>query len=149
MGIDKTKLEWILIAMTGVILIFTFVDFGNDPIQKEVAVNTSGGYEDYPLIAWKDTQEKWNGKQGDIVKIKYRVFNRETFIQVVNNEGELVHIQPFERSPWDDGRPRDFTYTWMLYYTEDYGDDIPPGEYQIQVCHIYSRNVDMILDITI
>jgi hypothetical protein len=149
MGIDKTKLEWILIAMTGVILIFTFVDFGNDPIQKEVAVNTSGGYEDYPLIAWKDTQEKWNGKQGDIVKIKYRVFNRETFIQVVNNEGELVHIQPFERSPWGDGRPRDFTYTWMLYYTEDYGDDIPPGEYQRQVCHIYSRNVDMILDITI
>ena len=131
-----------------VILIFTFVDFGNDPIQKEVAVDTSG-YEDYPLIAWKDTQEKWNGKHGDIVKIKYRVFNRDTFIQVINNEGEVVHTQPFQRSPWDDGRPRDFTYTWMLYYTEDYGDDIPPGEYQIQVCYIYSRNVDMVLDITI
>jgi hypothetical protein len=148
MLIDKTKLEWILIATIGVILVFTFGEFGDEPIRKEVAIDTSG-YEDYPLIAWKDTQEKWNGKQGDIVKIKYRVFNRETFIQVINNEGELVHTQPFQRSPWDDGQPRDFTYTWMLYYTEDYGDDIPPGEYQIQVCHIYSRNVDMILDITI
>ena len=148
MLIDKTKLEWILIATIGVILVFTFGEFGDEPIRKEVAIDTSG-YEDYPLIAWKDTQEKWNGKQGDIVKIKYRVFNRDTFIQVINNEGELVHTQPFQRSPWDDGQPRDFTYTWMLYYTEDYGDDIPPGEYQIQVCHIYSRNVDMILDITI
>ena len=148
MKIDKTKLEWILIAMLGVTLVFIFGDFGNEPTQKEVVIDTSV-YEDYPLIAWKDTQEKWNGKQGDIVKIKYRVFNRETFIQVINNEGEVVHTQPFQRSPWDDGRYRDFTYTWMLYYTEDYGDDIPPGEYQIQVCYIYSRNVDMILDITI
>ena len=101
------------------------------------------------MIAWKDTQEKWNGKLGDILKIKYRVFNDDTFIQVVDSAGQLVHIQPYERSPWDDGRYRDFTYTWMLYYTEDYGDDIPPGEYQIQVCYRYSRNVDMTLDITI
>ena len=70
-------------------------------------------------------------------------------IEVVNDKGKVVHKQPFQRSPWEDGTPRDFTYTWMLYYTEDYGDDIPPGEYQIQICHIYSRNVDMILDITI
>ena len=37
----------------------------------------------------------------------------------------------------------------MLYYTEDYGDDIPPGEYQIQVCYKYSSNIGMILDIII
>ena len=148
MKIDKTKLEWILIATIGVILVFTFGNFGDEPTKKEVIIDEIA-YDDYPLVAWKDTQEKWNGKQGDIVKIKYRVFNRDTFIQVINNEGEVVHTQPFQRSPWDDGRPRDFTYTWMLYYTEDYGDDIPPGEYQIQVCYIYSRNVDMVLDITI
>jgi len=146
--IDKTKLEWILIASIGVILVFIFGNFGDEPIKQEVVIDDSG-YEDYPLIAWKDTQEKWNGELGDIVKIKYRVFNEDTFIQVVDSAGQLVHVQPFERSPWDDGRHRDFTYTWMLYYTEDYGDDIPPGEYQIQVCYKYSINIDMTLDITI
>ena len=148
MRIDKTKLEWILIALLGVTLVFIFGNFGDEPTKKEVIIDEIA-YDDYPLVAWKDTQEKWNGKQGDIVKIKYRVFNRDTFIQVINNEGEVVHTQPFQRSPWDDGRYRDFTYTWMLYYTEDYGDDIPPGEYQIQVCYRHSRNVDMTLDITI
>ena len=148
MNISTPMLDNIIIGLIAIILLYTFYPKDDGEIKQEVVIDDSG-YEDYPLIAWKDTQEKWNGKQGDIVKIKYRVFNRETFIQVVNNEGELVLIQPFERSPWDDGRPRDFTYTWMLYYTEDYGDDVPHGEYQIQVCHIYSRNVDMILDITI
>ena len=148
MNISTPMLENILIGLMAIMLLYLFYPKDDDEIKQEVVIDESG-YEDYPLIAWKDTQEKWNGKQGDIVKIKYRVFNRETFIQVVNDEGEVVHIQPFERNPWDDGRFRDFTYTWMLYYTEDYGDDIPPGEYQIQVCYIYSRNVDMTLDITI
>ena len=148
MNISTPMLENILIGLMAIMLLYLFYPKDDDEIKQEVVIDESG-YEDYPLIAWKDTQEKWNGKQGDIVKIKYRVFNRETFIQVVNDEGEVVHIQPFERNPWDDGRFRDFTYTWMLYYTEDYGDDIPPGEYQIQVCYIYSRNVDMVLDITI
>ena len=144
---EATLPEKIVIVLTAVILAFVFV-----PREEQVVDNTpiiGQEFEDYPLIAWKDTQEKWNGKRGDIVKIKYRVFNRETFIQVVNNEGELVHIQPFERSPWDDGRPRDFTYTWMLYYTQDYGDEIPPGEYEIRVCHKYSRNIDLRTWITI
>ena len=146
--ISTENLEKIMVGLICSALAFTFIFKSDKP--KVIAEPVVGeAFEEYPLIAWKDTQEKWNGIRGDIVKIKYRVFNRDTFIQVINNEGEVVHTQPFQRSPWDDGRPRDFTYTWMLYYTEDYGDDIPPGEYQIQVCHIYSRNVDMILDITI
>ena len=141
-------LDKILIGLIAIISLHTFYPKDDSETKQEVVIDDSG-YEDYPLIAWKDTQEKWNGELGDIVKIKYRVFNEDTFIQVVNSAGQLVHVQPFERNPWDDGRHRDFTYTWMLYYTEDYGDDIPPGEYQIQVCYKYSRNVDMILDITI
>ena len=133
MKIDEAKLEWILIAAIGVILIFIFANFGNEPTRTEVVIDESA-FDDYPLIAWKDTHEKWDGSEQNIVKIKYRVFNDDTFIQIVNNEGEVVHTQPFQRSPWDDGRFRDFTYIWKLYYTEDYGDDIPPGEYQIQVC---------------
>ena len=141
-------LDKILIGLIAMILLHTFYPKDDGEIKQEVIIDESA-YEDYPLIAWKDTHEKWNGKQGDIVKIKYRVFNEDTFIQVVNSDGEVVHTQPFQRSPWDDGRPRDFTYTWMLYYTEDYGDEIPPGDYQIQVCYRYSRNVEMVLDITI
>ena len=134
----------LIIVMLGTIL--------NRSLSKEVSnkpANVEDTFEDYPLIAWKDTQEKWNGELGDIVKIKYRVFNEDTFIQVVDSAGQLVHVQPFERNPWDDGRHRDFTYTWMLYYTEDYGDDIPPGEYEIKVCHLYPRNVDLVTWITI
>ena len=144
---EATLPEKIVIVLTAVILAFVFV-----PREEQVVDNTpiiGQEFEDYPLIAWKDTQEKWNGKQGDIVKIKYRVFNEDTFIQVVDSAGQLVHVQPFERNPWDDGRYRDFTYTWMLYYTEDYGDDIPPGEYEIRVCHLYPRNVDLVTWITI
>ncbi len=148
MRIDKTTIEWILIASIGVILVFTFGNLGDEPIKQEVVIDESG-YEDYPLVAWEDTQKKWDGELGDVVKIKYRVFNDDTFIQIVNDENVVVHTQPFQRSPWEDGRYRDFTYTWMLYYTEDYGNDIPPGEYEIRVCYKHSRNVDMILLITI
>jgi len=107
-------------------------------------------YEEYPLLVWKSTHKKWNGLQGDIVKIRYRVSHDKTFIQVLDaNTGKVVHRQPYERNPWEDGRSRDFTYNWMLYDTEDYSDEIPPGDYQIQVCHKYSSNVDMVAFITI
>ena len=144
---ETTLPEKIVIVLTIAVLAFVYA-----PRKERVVDNTpiiGKEFEDYPLLAWEDTQKKWNGEQGNIVKIKYRVFNEDTFIQVVDSEGQLVHVQPFERSPWGDGRYRDFTYTWMLYYTEDYGDDIPPGEYQIQVCYKYSINIDMTLDITI
>ena len=148
MNIPTYKLDKIIIGLIAITLLYTFYPKFNGKIKKEVIIDESA-YEAYPLMAWKDTHEKWNGKQGDILKIKYRVFNDDTFIQVVNSEREIVHTQPFQRSPWDDGRFRDFTYTWRLYYTEDYGDDIPSGEYQIRVCSKNSRNIDMILDIII
>ena len=141
-------LDKILIGLIAITLLYTFYPKGDGKSKKEVIIYESG-YEDYPLIAWEDTQKKWNGKLGDVVKIKYRVFNDDTFIQVVDSVGQLVHTQPFQRSPWEDGRYRDFTYTWMLYYTEDYGNDIPPGEYEIRVCYKHSRNVDLSILITI
>jgi hypothetical protein len=141
-------LDKILIGLIAITLLYTFYPKGDGKSKQEVVIDESD-YEDYPLIAWKDTHEKWDGSEQPIVKIKYRVFNDDTFIEVVNSEREVVHTQPFQRSPWEDGRFRDFTYVWMLYYTEDYGDDIPPGEYQIRVCSKNSRNIDMILDIII
>ena len=144
---DATLQEKIIIVLTAVVLVFVFT-----PREKPVIDDTpiiGQEFEEYPLLAWKSTHKKWNGIHGDIVKIRYRVTHDKTFIRVLNDMGKVVHKQPYERNPWEDGRSRDFTYVWMLYDTEDYSDDIPPGDYQIQVCHKYSSNVDMILDITI
>jgi|TARA_Y100000296_G_C4973784_1_gene157196 hypothetical protein len=145
---EATLPEKIVIVLTVGILAFVFA-----PREEQVVDDTpiiGEEFEDYPLLAWKSTHKKWNGLQDDIVKIRYRVKHDDTFIQIIDiNNGKVVHKQPFQRSPWDDGRDRDFTYIWMLYDTEDYGDEIPPGNYQIQVCHKYSSNVDMILNIEI
>ena len=144
---DATIQEKIVIVLIAVVIVFVYW-----PVDEQVVDDTpiiGQEFEEYPLIAWKSTQKKWNGQQGNIVKIKYRVTQDKTFIQVLDDKGKVVHKQPIQRSPWDDGRSRDFTYVWMLYATEDYGDEIPLGDYQIQVCHRYSRNVDMVLDITI
>ena len=145
---DASIHEKIVIVLTVVVLVFVFT-----PREKPVIDDTpiiGQEFEEYQLLAWKSTHKKWNGIHGDIVKIRYRVTSDKTFIQIINaNTGKVVHKQPYERNPWDDGQSRDFTYVWMLYDTEDYSDDIPSGDYQIQVCHKYSGNVDMKLDITI
>ena len=139
------KIENVLEVIVGILIVITITvllmpkgKVSNEPIIIEDTFN------EYPLTVWHDTDKK-----GDVVKIKYRVYHSDTFIEVVNDEGKVVHKQPFQRSPWDDGRARDFTYNWMLYYTQDYGDEIPPGEYEIRVCHKYSRNVDLSTRITI
>ena len=145
---DATLQEKIIIVLIAVVLVFVFT-----PREKSVIDDTpiiGQEFEEYPLLAWKSTHKKWNGIHGDIVKIRYRVTRDKTFIQIINaNTGKVVHKQHYERNQWYDGRSRDFTYVWMLYDTEDYSDDIPSGDYQIQVCHKYSGNVDMKLDITI
>jgi len=139
------KIENVLEVIVGTLMVIIVTvllmpkgKVSNEPIIIEDTFN------EYPLTVWHDTDKK-----GDVVKIKYRVYHSDTFIEVVNDEGKVVHKQPFQRSPWDDGRARDFTYSWMLYYTQDYGDEIPPGEYEIRVCHKYSRNVDLSTRITI
>jgi len=146
--LEATLPEKIVIVLTIGILAFVFA-----PREKQVVDDTpiiGKEFEEYPLLAWKSTHKKWNGIHGDIVKIRYRVTHDKTFIQVIDiNTGKVVHKQPYERGPWEDGRSRDFTYVWMLYATEDYSDDIQPGNYQIQVCNKYADNVDMVLDITI
>jgi len=146
------KFNEFLEIVIGTLIIIILGTILNSSLSKEVSnepVNIEDTFDDYPLIASPSTQKKWNGEDGNIIKIKYRVMYDETFILVLDMMGNIVHKQPYTRSPWEDGRFRDFTYHWMLYYTEDYGHDIPPGNYQIQVCHINSLNVDMILDITI
>ena len=139
------KVENVLEVIVGIliVIIITVLLMPKEEVSNERII-IEETFNEYPLTAWHDTDKK-----GDVVKIKYRVSNRDTFIEVVNDKGKVVHKQPFQRSPWDDGRSRDFTYSWVLYDTQDYGDEIPPGEYEIRVCHIYSRNVDLSTWITI
>ncbi len=139
------KIENILEVIVGtlMVIIVTVLLMPKEKVSNEPII-IEDTFNEYPLTVWHDTDKK-----GDVVKIKYRVYHSDTFIEVVNDEGKVVHKQPFQRSPWDDGRARDFTYNWMLYYTQDYGDEIPPGEYEIRVCHKYSRNVDLSIWITI
>ena len=139
------KIENILEVIVGtlMVIIVTVLLMPKEKVSNEPII-IEDTFNEYPLTVWHDTDKK-----GDVVKIKYRVYHSDTFIEVVNDEGKVVHKQPFQRSPWDDGRARDFTYNWMLYDTQDYGDEIPPGEYEIRVCHKYSRNVDLSTRITI
>ena len=139
------KIENILEVIVGtlMVIIVTVLLMPKEKVSNEPII-IEDTFNKYPLTAWKDFDKK-----GDIVKIRYRVSYKDTFIEVVNDKGKVVHKQPFQRSPWEDGTPRDFTYTWTLYYTQDYGDEIPPGEYEIRVCHIYSRNIDLRTRITI
>jgi hypothetical protein len=139
------KIENILEVIVGtllVIIIAVLLMPKEEVTNKPVIIEDT--FNQYPLTAWKDYDKK-----GDIVKIRYRVSNRDTFIEVLDDKGRVVHKQPFQRSPWKDGTSRDFTYSWMLYYTQDYGDKILPGEYEIRVCHKHSRNVDLSIRITI
>jgi len=129
MLIDKTDLEWILIASISAILVFTFADFSGKSTKKEVTIDESA-YENFPLIVWFDTEEKWDETIGDVVKIKYRVFDENSRIWVYNANGYVVHKQPYDRDPKDDGTPRDFTYSWRLYESE-WSDEIEPGNYTI------------------
>jgi len=133
------KIENVLEIIVGTLMVIIIAvllmpkeEVSNEPIIIEET------FDEYPLMAWHDTDKK-----GDIIKIRYRVSNRDTFIEVLDDKGKVVHKQPFQRSPWPDGKSRDFTYNWMLYYTQDYGDEILPGEYEIRVCHKYSRNVEL------
>ena len=146
------KISDVIEIVVGTLIIVILGTILNQNLNTEVSdkpENIEDTFDDYPLVAWPSTQKKWDGKEGDVIKIKYRAAHEQTFIQILDIEGNVIHKQPYTRNPWEDGRYRDFTYQWMLYYTEDYGPDIPPGDYQIQVCHMNSRNVDMALDITI
>ena len=88
-------------------------------------------------MALKSTHEKSDCKEGDIVKIKYRVTRSNTKLWIYDTKtGKLVHEQPLIRDPWPDGRHRDFTYVWKLYKTER-SQYIPSGEYEIRIGGLY------------
>ena len=125
-------MERIIIALIFLTISLTFILKPEEKVKEEFVINEDS-FNIFPLMAWKSTHEKWDGKEGDIVKIKYRVTTSNTKLWIYNTEtGKLVHEQQLIRDPWPDGRHRDFTYVWKLYKTER-TQYIPSGEYEIRV----------------
>jgi len=122
-------LDKILIGLIAITLLYIFYPKDDGENKKEVIIDEMA-YEDFPLIAWFDTEEKWDGSIQPIVKIKYRVFDHNSRIWIYNINGSVVHKQPYDRDPKDDGTPRDFTYSWRLYKSE-WSDAIQSGDYII------------------
>jgi len=133
MEIDTRLLEKILITLIVIILSLTYLNVAEEEeVIKDPIINQDS-FEIFPLIAWKSTHKKWDGTEGDIVKIRYRVEKKNTKLWIYDVETErLVHEQSIIRDPWPDGRHRDFTYIWKLYKTER-SQYIPSGEYKIVV----------------
>ena len=118
MEIDTRLLEKILITLIVIILSLTYLNVAEEEeVIKDPIINQDS-FEIFPLIAWKSTHKKWDGTEGDIVKIRYRVEKKNTKLWIYDVETErLVHEQSIIRDPWPDGRHRDFTYVWKLYKT--------------------------------
>ena len=134
--IDTEVAERIIIALIFLTISLTFIFKPEEKVKKEFVINEDS-FNIFPLMAWKSTHEKWDGKEGDIVKIKYRVTRSNTKLWIYDTKtGKLVHEQPLIRDPWPDGRHRDFTYVWKLYKTER-SQYIPPGEYEIKIGGLY------------
>ena len=134
--IDTEVAERIIIALIFLTISLTFIFKPEEKVKKEFVINEDS-FNIFPLMAWKSTHEKWDGKEGDIVKIKYRVTRSNTKLWIYDTKTrKLVHEQPLIRDTWPDGRERDFTYVWKLYKTER-SQYIPSGEYEIRIGGLY------------
>ena len=134
--LDSNFLERVLIALICIVLSLAYLTKPEKVVEEEFTINEDS-FDIFPLMAWKSTHEKWDGDEGDIVKIKYRVTRSNTKLWIYDVESDrLVHEQTLIRDPWPDGTPRDFTYVWKLYETER-SIHIPPGEYEIRIGGLY------------
>ena len=134
----EQKVEIVLFGLIIFVLGVIFFNKEETLVTERVYVGEEE-FAKYPLVAWQDIHEKWNGKQGDIVNVKYRVTSENTKLWMFNvSTGRLVHEQSYHRDPWKD-KHRDFTYVWKLYKSER-SEYIPPGTYEIVVGGMYKPN---------
>jgi len=137
MDLDSKIIERIVIVLIFICLTATVITWEEEVVIQEDPVITESDFNIHPLVAWKSTHKRYDGKEGDIVKVKYRVTSSDTKLWMVSVEtGRVVHEQSYHRDPWDDGRHRDFTYVWKLYKSER-SDYIPPGTYEIIIGGMY------------
>lgn len=132
MNLDVRHVEYGLIVTIFFVLVFVFRSDKEPEPKWEDPIIVEEEFSDNPIVAWRSED-----KGGDVVKIKYRITNTNTKLWIFDvHTGEVVHEQPFDRDPHQDGSYRDFTYTWRLYKTER-TIDIYSGTFQIVVGGIY------------
>ena len=123
------RLEITIASLIGIILFYILIPREKPEVQEEIL-------EEIPVIeAWIDTHEKWDGTDGDIVKIKFMVENRNTKLWVKDLAGNIVHKTPFSVDPYpeDSNKPiKIYNYVWKLYKSQR-SREILPGKYEIIV----------------
>ena len=141
------KIEIVISSLIALILLYIFIPKDKIQIEKEEITSEIPSIE-----AWKDTHEKWDGTDGDVLKIKYIVETQNTKLWVRDMAGRIIHETPFTIDPY----PKEYNkpirvnnYLWRLYDGEHGNKYVPPGHYQIIVgTHINSSN-NYYLDIEI
>ena len=97
--INTDFLERVLIVLICTVISLTFIFKPKEEVKQEITINEDS-FNIFPLMAWKDTHKKWDGKEGDIVKIKYRVTRNNTRLGYILPTQLLVHEQPLIRDPY-------------------------------------------------
>ena len=92
--IDSDFLERVLIVLIFIVLSLAYLTKPEEEVKEEFTINEDS-FEIFPLIAWKSTHEKWDGKQGDIVKIKYRVTRSNTKLWIYDTETDKLSVNDF------------------------------------------------------
>ena len=145
MTLNKTEI--IVASITALILFYIIIPKNEQQIEKEeIMVETPA------IEAWKDTHEKWDGTEGDIVKIKYIVETQNTKLWVRDMAGRIIHETPFTINPYpiDYNKPtRVNKYIWRLYDGEHGNKYVPPGHYEIIVGTHINSSSNYYLDIEI
>ena len=140
------KIEIIISSLIGIVLFYIIIPKNNNKIKEEELT-----LEIPAIEAWKDTHEKWDGTEGDIVKIKFIVESKNTKLWVKDMAGNIVHKTPFSVNPYskESNKPtKIYNYVWKLYKSQR-SREIIPGDYEIIVgTHINSQN-NYYLDIEI
>ena len=139
------RIEIIISSLIALILLYTFIPKDKIEIKEDII-------EEIPVIqAWKDTHEKWDGTDGDIVKIKFMVENRNTKLWVKDMAGKIVHKTPFSVNPYSEesNKPtKIYSYVWKLYKSQR-SREILPGDYEIIVGTKINSSNNYYLDIEI
>ena len=144
---NKDK-EYLLIL--GIIFSLAYVFWPISESEKLMYEEVS--MDEEPIQIWRDTDKKWNGEIGNVIKIKYKVEQKNTNLWISDiKTGKIVHKQPFSMNPYpeEQNKPvRNFTYVWKLYKSER-TEFIPAGDYEICVGTRLNSNQNYYLEITL
>ena len=75
--IDTDFLEKLLVVLICIVLSLAYLTKPEEEVKEDFTIDENS-FEIFPLMAWKSTHKKWDGTEGDIVKIRYRVEKKNT-----------------------------------------------------------------------